>query len=190
MDLLLSDHAVAERYLRNTVEKRVIDALSDAEGDTIIMSDGSLKHPLGQLSTSILRRSLPRRCLVGFSKSSNLIMNEGIVGAVAQTQGPSFYAMERGVISTVLAKFTPGGLVFRLDVSGPEPPDITLGRIMWNDAFSSGYPDSLKVAHHLSIFSKAEDQALKAFVTKRFRVHHLHTFPLRKIALGSFKGSA
>ena len=49
---------------------------------------------------------------------------------------------------------------------------------------------SLKVAHHLSIFSKAEDQGLKAFVTKRFRVHQLHTFPLRKIALGSFKGSA
>ena len=46
------------------------------------------------------------------------------------------------------------------------------------------------VAHHLSIFSKADDQALKAFVTKRFGVRRLHTFPLRKIALGSFRGGA
>jgi hypothetical protein len=190
MDLLLSDHAVAERYVRNAVERRVIAALSDVEGETIIMADGSLKHPLGQLSPPTVGRSVSSRCLVGFSKSTNLLVSEEMVSALSHARGPSYCAMDRGAVSTVMAKFTPDGLVFRLDLAGPEPPESTLGRIMWNDAFSSGYPDSLKVAHHLSIFSRAEDQALKAFVTKRFRVHQLHTFPLRKIALGSFRGSA
>ena len=190
MDLLLTDHAVAERYIRNTVERRVIEALCESEGDTIVMADGSLKHPMGQLSGSAHRRPEMSRCLVGFSKSSNLILSEEMVGVLSRAQCPSYYTTEEGPVSTVLAKFTPDGLVFRLDLSGPEPPESILGRILWNDAFASGYPDSLKVAHHLSIFSKAEDQALKAFVTKRFRVHQLHTFPLRKIALGSFKGSA
>ncbi|HUI23895.1 MAG TPA: hypothetical protein VLY82_05835 [Nitrososphaerales archaeon] len=190
MDLLLSDHAVAERYIRNTVERRVIEALSEPEGDTIIMADGSLKHPLGQLWGHLRRHAGGSRCLVGFSKSSNLILSEGVASALSRAPGPSYYTVEHGQVSTVLAKFTPDGLVFRLDLSGPEPVETILGRIIWNDAFASGYPDSLKVAHHLSIFSKAEDQALKALVTKRFRVHQLHTFPLRKIALGSFKGSA
>jgi len=190
VDLLLSDHTVAERYIRNTVERRVIEALSGAEGDTIVMADGSLKHPMGQLPGYLRRRQEASRCLVGFSKSSNLILSEGMVASLSNAQGPSYYLVEQGPIDTVLAKFTSDGLVFRLDLSGPEPAETTLGRIMWNDAFASGYPDSLKVAHHLSIFSKADDQALKAFVTKRFRVHQLHTFPLRKIALGSFKGSA
>jgi hypothetical protein len=62
--------------------------------------------------------------------------------------------------------------------------------VLWNDAFASGYPESLKLAHHLSVFTKAEDQALKAFVTKRFRVRQLPTFGLRTIALGSFRGGA
>ncbi len=190
MDLILSDHAVAERYIRNTVERRVIDTLSAAEGDTIVMADGSLRHPLGQLSTAARRAPGSGKCLVGFSKTSNLILSEQAVGALSRAAGPSFYAMERGAVSTVLAKFTPDGLVFRLDLAGPEPAETLLGRILWNDAFASGYPDSLKVAHHLSVFSKAEGQALKAFVTKRFRVHQLHTFPLRKIALGSFRGGA
>ena len=190
MDLLLSDHPVAERYIRNTVERRVIEALSSSEGDTIVMADGSLKHPLGQLSTTVFRGQRIGRSFVGFSKSSNLILSEAMVSALSQTRGPSFYAIDPGPISTVLAKFTPDGLVFRLDLAGPESAETTLGRILWNDAFASGYPDSLKVAHHLSIFSRAEDQALKAFVTKKFRVHQLHTFPLRKIALGSFRGSA
>jgi hypothetical protein len=190
MDLLLSDHAVAERFIRNTVERRVIDALSRTEGDSIIMADGSLKHPQGQLVATLLRRHGAGRSIVGFSKSSNLIMSEGAVSALSTARGPSFCPIACGEVTTVLAKFTVDGLVFRLDLAGPEPPETTLGRILWNDAFASGYPDSLKIAHHLSIFSKAEDQALKALVTKRFRVHQLHTFPLRKIALGGFKGSA
>ena len=190
MDLLLSDQTVAERYIRNSVERRVIEALVGTEGESIVMADGSLRHPLGLMSPPALRRQSEGRCLVGFSKSSNLILSEGMVSTLAGTRFPSFYALERGPVDTVLAKFTADGLVFRLDLTGPEPVDTALGRILWNDAFASGYPDSLKVAHHLCIFSRAEDQALKAFVAKRFSVHQLHSFPLRKIALGSFRGSA
>jgi hypothetical protein len=188
LDLLLSDRAVAERFIRNTVERRVIEALSAGEGRTIVMSDGSLKHPMSQLSASLVRRSA--RSMVGFSKSSNLILSEEVVGALSKATRPSYHPLDRGPVSTVLAKFTSDGLVFRLDISGAEAPEETLGSILWNDAFASGYPDSLKVAHHLSVFSKADDQAIKAFVAKRFRVRQLQTFPLRKIALGSFKGGA
>ena len=188
LDLILSDHAVAERFIRNAVERRVIAALSSKE-DTILMADGSLKHPLGHRQPYGPQRR-GRITLVGFSKSSNLILSEDAMAALSAATVPSYYVVDNGPIRTVLAKFTPGGLVFRLDLSSPEPSETTLGRILWNDAFASGYPDSLKVAHHLSVFSRAEDQALKAYVTQRFRVRQLHTFPLRKIALGSFKGAA
>jgi len=190
LDLLLSDHAVAERFIRNTVERRVVEALAASESETIVMADGSLKHPMGQLSAAVLRHGGSAKSLVGFSKSSNLIMSEDAVGALSATPGPAFYPLDSGSIQTVLAKFTNDGLVFRLDLASKEPAETTLGRILWNDAFASGYPDSLKVAHHLSIFSKAEDQALKTFVAKRFRVRQIPTFSLRKIALGSFRGSA
>jgi hypothetical protein len=190
LDLLLSDRTVAERFIRNTVERRVIEALSARDGQTIVMADGSLKHPMSQFSSPSLRRGSTGRSMVGFSKSSNLILSEEVMGALSNAHVPSYHTLDGGPVSTVLAKFTSGGLVFRLDISAPEPAETTLGRIMWNDAFASGYPDSLKVAHHLSIFSRAEDQALKAFVAKRFRVRQLHTFPLRKIALGSFRGAA
>jgi len=190
LDLVLSDHAVAERFVRNTVERRVIEALAASETETIVMADGSLKHPMGLLSAAVLRRGHSGKCLVGFSKSSNLILSEEAVGALSRAQGAAFHQIDAGSIQTVLAKFTTDGLVFRLDLACAEPVETTLGRILWNDAFASGYPDSLKVAHHLSIFSKAEDQALKAFVSKRFKVRQLATFPLRRIALGSFRGSA
>ena len=188
--MLLSDHSVAERVIRNTIERRVIDALLASEDEVIVMADGSLKHPMGQFSGAP-PRGPKKNCLVGFSKSSNLIFSEEVVGVLSNSERPSYYTLDDGPIKTVLAKFTPDGLVFRLDLSGDlEPPRTTLGRIMFNDAFASGYPDSLKVAHHLSVFSRADDQALKAFVTKRFRLRQLPTFSLRTIALGSFKGGA
>jgi hypothetical protein len=190
LDLLLSDKTVAERFIRNTVERRVIEALATGDDDMIIMADGSLKHPLGQFANPSFRRGKTGRTTVGFSKSSNLILSEDAMASLSRSPLPAYHVLDGGSCSTVLAKFTPDGLVFRLDVAAPEPVETVLGRIMWNDAFASGYPDSLKVAHHLSIFSKADDQALKAFVSKRFKVRQLHTFPLRKIALGSFRGGA
>ena len=129
--------------------------------------------------------------MVGFSKSSNLILSEEAVATLSRAERPSYCVIDDGPITTVLAKFSPDGLVFRLDFArGSEGVDETLGSIMYNDAFASGYPDSLKVAHHLSIFSRADDQAVKALVAKRFRVRQLPTFSLRTIALGSFRGGA
>jgi hypothetical protein len=189
--MLLSDHTVAERVIRNCVERRVIDALMASDEQAVVMADGSLKHPMGQFAGSLPKPGNSGSCLVGFSKSSSLIFSESAVSALSRSEVAAYHSIDDGPVKTVLAKFTPDGLVFRLDVAqSPEPVQRTLGRILWNDAFASGYPDSLKVAHHLSIFSKADDQALKAYVTKRFRLRQLPTFSLRRIALGSFKGGA
>lgn len=188
---LLFDHTLAERVIRNTIERRVVEALLTSEESLVVMLDGSLKHPFGQFSGSLPSGVRGENSLVGFSKSSNLLLSEGTVGSLTKADGPVYQTVDSGPVKTVLAKFSAGGLVFRLDlVEDVEPAATTLGRILWNDAFAAGYPESLKLAHHLSVFSKAEDQALKAFVTRRFRLRRLTTFTLRTIALGSFGGGA
>jgi len=191
LSMLLSDHAVAERVIRNTIERRVVDSLLSSEQSVIVMADGSLKHPFGQFSGTLPAPWGRGNALVGFSKSSNLIFSEDAVRSLTRAETPVYQLLDEGAVDTVLAKFSRDGLVFRLDIArGEEPAAQTLGRILWNDAFASGYPESLKLAHHLSIFSRADDQALKAFVTKRFRLRRLPTFTLRTIALGSFRGRA
>ena len=190
MGMLLADHTIAERVLRNIVEGRVVESLLSSERELIVVADGSLKHPFGQRQ-SPLDAGASGNCLIGFSKSSNLIVSEGAVASLSKAIGASYHLLDGGLVKTVLAKFTTDGLVFRLDLAGlREPVEDALGRLLWNDSFSAGYPESLKAAHHLSVFSKAEDQALKAFVTKKFRLRQLPTFTLRRIALGSFKGGA
>jgi len=191
LSMLLSDRTTAEGVIRNCVERKVIDTLMKSDESTIVMADGSLKHPLGQFSRSFPKIRTSSNCLVGFSKSSNLILAEGAVSSLSRSAVAAYFILDEGPIKTALVKFSKDGLVFRIDVaSNRDPLQVTLGRILWNDAFASGYPDSLKAAHHLSVFSKAESEALKAYVTRRFRLRHLPTFSLRKIALGSFKGAS
>lgn len=191
MQLLLSDHTVAERVIRNLVEERVIRAIMEEGEEVTVLSDGSLKHPMGAIHASSARNWRAGNTLVGFSKSSGLIFSERLVGALSKCETPSYYLVDGGPIDSVLAKFSPQGLVFRLDVPRRGVAlERVLGSLLWNDAFSSGYPESLKVAHHLSIFSKADDQALKAFVMRRFGLRQVPAFPVRRIALGGFRGGA
>ncbi len=191
LSLALSDRAVAEGLIRNRVETRVVEALMGSEEEMLVMSDGSLRHPMGLLAARLRKPSCAGTRLIGFSKSSSLIFSEEAVAVLSKRAAPSYYTVDDGPLRTVLAKFSADGLVFRLDISpGSEPVESVLGTLLWNDAFSSGYPDSLKVAHHLSIFSNADGQALKALVAGRFRLRQLSTFPLRAVALGSFKGGA
>lgn len=190
MGLLLSDHSVAERVIRNTIERKVIESLLCSDERMIVMADGSLKHPFGQFSGS-LPPAAGDNSLIGFSKSSNLIFSEEAASALSCAKGPSYHVLDDGPVKTVLAKFATDGIVFRLDLADTsEPVERLLGRLLWNDSFTAGYPESLKVAHTLSVFTRGEDQALRALVTKRFGLRRLPTFTLRTIALGSFKGGA
>ena len=188
---LLFDHAIAERVIRNTVERKVIQTLLSTERELIVMADGSLKHPMGWFTGNLSGKTDSGISLVGFSKSSSLIFSESASSAVSNAVTPAYYVLDDGPVKTVLAKFSPDGLVFRLDLAqSSEAVETVLGRILGNDAFSAGYPESLKVAHHLSVFTRAEIAALKACVTKRFRLRELPTFNLRRIALGTFNGGS
>ena len=191
LDALMSDHSVAERAIRNKVERRVIESLLSSSEELVVMADGSLKHPFGQFSGSLPLRRAHNNCLIGLSKSSQLIFSEGAVGSVSKARGAAYHILEDGPLTTLLAKFCTDGLVFRLDLlnTREEAPEV-LGRVLWNDTFPAGYPESLKLAHHLSVFTKADAEAIKALVTRRFRLRRVPTITLRRIALGGFNGGA
>ncbi len=183
----LSDHQIAERTIRNSVEKKIIGSLLSSSNEMIVIADGSLKHPMGGLSDFTHRFGNTSSCLIGFSKSSSLVFSSSMTNSVFRARGASFGIVEDGPVKTILAKFSPDGLVFRLDiVNRRERTADVLGKISWNDCFAVGYPESLRLAHHLSVFTRSEDAALKAYLTKRYSLKYLPTFGLRKMTLGSF----
>jgi len=186
----LSDHQIAERIIRNTMEKRIVSSLLTHPQKMVVISDGSLKHPLDSYPDSFFREELSGSCLVGFSKSSALASSSRLSGLVSRAKSPSFSMVEEGPVQTVLAKFSKDGLVFRLDVARGRGrlPEV-LGLMLTNDGFSVGYPESLRIAHHLSVFSRSEVMALKAYITHRHSLRQMPSFGLRRITLGGLSNS-
>ena len=185
----LTDHQIAERIIRNSVERRIVAALISTPEVSIAMADGSLKHPF-ELYPPEFKSGGSGACLVGFSKSSALVASSRLTGTVSKATGPSYCASSEGLVQTIVAKFSADGLVFRLDVARPmaELPRV-LGLVLYNDAFSVGYPESLRVAHHLSVFTRSEDTALKAYLSKRYLLKRLPAFGLRRMTLGGLSNS-
>ena len=183
----LSDHQIAERTIRNSMERKVIGSLLISSGEKIVMADGSLKHPMGGLLGFTPRLGNPSTALIGFSKSSSLVSSSGITSSVSRARAASFGTVDDGPVKTILAKFSSEGLVFRLDIlNRNEKTADVLGKLSWNDSFAVGYPESLRLAHHLSVFTRSEDAAMKAYLTKRYSLRRLPTFGLRRMTLGSF----
>ncbi len=188
--IAVSDHQIAERIIRNTVERKIVSTLVSCDQISVVMADGSLKHPFDLYDTSPAAQSDANACLVGFSKSSSLVASSRLTGTVTRADGPAYCASQEGLVQTIVAKFAKDGLVFRLDVARPVSQlQNILGLILHNDGFSVGYPESLRVSHHLSVFSRSEDTALKAYLSKRYLLKHLPAFGLRRITLGGLSNS-
>lgn len=185
---MLSDHLIAERTIRNFVERKLIESLLNSNESLIVIADGSLKHPLSNLS-SLSSKLNNNKCLIGFSKSSSLVISERLGFSISSAKLPVYCTIDDGPVKTVLAKFSPNGLIFRVDIaSKDEPVDRVLGLILCNDSFTLGYPESLKIAHHLSTFTSSEDAALKAYVKRRYKLRQIPAFDLRRAALGTMRG--
>jgi hypothetical protein len=185
----LTDHQIAERIIRNSVERRIVSTLVATPQISIVMADGSLKHPF-DLYPVQFAQSDSGACLVGFSKSSSLVASSRLTGTVSKALGPAYCASQEGIVQTIVAKFSNDGLVFRLDVAGPVAQlQRVLGLILHNDGFSVGYPESLRVAHHLSVFSRSEDCALKAYLSRRYLLKNLPAFGIRRMTLGGLSNT-
>jgi hypothetical protein len=185
----LTDHQIAERIIRNSVERKLLTALVACPQISIVMADGSLKHPF-ELYPVQVGQSDSDAFLVGLSKSSTLVASSRLTGTVSKAAGPAYCASQEGIVQTVVAKFSNDGLVYRLDVARPMTQlQRVLGLILHNDGFAVGYPESLRVAHHLSVFTRSEDCALKAYLSKRYLLKHLPAFGIRRMTLGGLSNS-
>jgi hypothetical protein len=185
----LTDHQIAERIIRNSVERKIVSTLVATPQISIVMADGSLKHPFDLYPVQVAQ-SDSDACLVGFSKSSSLVASSRLTGTVSKAVGPAYCASQEGLVQTIVAKFSNDGLVFRLDVARPVAHlQRVLGLVLHNDGFSVGYPESLRVAHHLSVFSRSEDCALKAYLSKRYLLKHLPAFGVRRMTLGGLSNT-
>lgn len=192
--LALLDHSIVKRLIRIRVERALQNKLAESLEDSIILVDGSLKISLFEDSINHLDNIIEnsrdnRNILIGISKVSRLKLIERLVSLLNNNDKPSYLDITkilRAYVSNLmgnqlLAKFD-NGLVLRADTI--DVPQQSLSLLLSNDSLHNGYPETLRLAHHLSIFTKTEVLATISIISSRYNLDEIDGCDARRVLLG------
>ena len=199
--VLLFDIDTAKRMIRTNIERSVQYELSKILHNSIILVDGSLKSSQYESRycnyTKVLEScALRANSLVGLSKCSKLKVLDKVSHNLREFKNPgtmdiSFIIksiIKNSIGSNTLIKLSSSGLIFRADVVPGFNNDYvsTFGRMLGNDSAPSGYPECLRLAHHISCFSTSEISGLRGHIINNYDVTELYTEDVRRNILGLF----
>ena len=196
----LLDKSMIKRLIRVRVERALQYKLAQSLKDSIILLDGSLKVSLFEDSRNSLNNIVDEcfknnNILLGISKVSRIKMVERLIRLLmSNTQCYlDISSLLRAYISNLigkqlLARLSNDGLVLRID--SIYNPKVALSLLIANDMLYNGYPETLRLAHHLSVFTKTELLATISIVRSRFNLNEVYALNARKALLGVVGGKA
>ena len=198
--LILADSDFAKRMIRLRVERAIQMKLSRRLSKSILLVDGSLKSSLLEdrsqnIKTVAENCSLQQNSMIGISKNTRFKILDRISNPLTKIRVPAYMDVDLIVKSLVrntignslLVKFSSNNSpVLRVDVVTPNyDKDESLGKLLGNESMVHGYPETLQLAHHISIFTNTEISCLKGHVLSNCDVIELVSEDIRKTLLGS-----
>jgi hypothetical protein len=194
---VLLDDEIAKRLLRVRTERAVQKELTSHLVSSMILVDGSLRGSVFEdRQRSIKKISedciLRKNTMIGISKATRFRPLERAAAPLLKVPGPAYVDVEMIVKSlvrnsagsNVMARLDGAGPALRADIIGAGNSEC-LGRLVGNDAISSGYPETLRLAHHISTFTGTEITCLRSHVLNSYEVIELAADDIRRTLLGS-----
>jgi hypothetical protein len=190
----LLDTSAAKRLIRVRVERVIQNEISKYLTNAIILVDGSLKSSAFEDRSNGFKQIL-QQCrtnnnyLVGISKTTKLKVLDQLASLLMRKTSACYVDVEsivKTLVSNVLgrpllAKFSNDGLVLRVDVLNE--PKESLGKLLANDFLSHGYPETLRLAHHVSTFTKTDVSCIRSFIISRFNTREIMYEDVRRTLL-------
>ncbi|HEX2106375.1 MAG TPA: DNA double-strand break repair nuclease NurA [Nitrososphaera sp.] len=196
--LVLLDDDLAKRLIRVRVERAVQKAIASNFTNSIILVDGSLKASIFEerdcriskiSESSVLRKNK----LIGISKSTKLKALERAAAPLTKVPGPAYIEVE-DIIKSLIRNTIGSNLMIKLEKGTSSPilrADIvgdvgqSLGLLLGNDGVAGGYPETLRLAHHISTFTSTEVTCLRSHILNSYDVTELAADDIRRTLLGS-----
>jgi hypothetical protein len=195
--LFLIDHQATMKGIRVILERTMAQLALNHLDEGIVLLDGPLRLSIFEpynASLDLLLATNSKTILIGMSKASRLKPVNRIASNLAKIKGSCYVEITELIKSIVrpslgrsfLVKLQDRGLVFRVDVPSHVEPEYVLSAMKHSDVLTHGYPESLKIAHLLSVFTMAEVAGLKGIIASKAG-EVLVVEDLRKVVLGSLK---
>jgi hypothetical protein len=194
--LVLVDSDVARRLVRIRAERAIQHGLSAHLHNALILVDGSLGTSVFEDRNRTMVKIaencvLHKNLIAGISKNTKLKILERAAAPLAKVPGPAYIEVDviikslaRGSIgNNLMAKLDRNTPILRVDVVGDR--EQTLGKLLGNDQIACGYPETLRLAHHISTFTSTEVTCLRSHVLNSYDVTELAADDIRRTLLGS-----
>jgi NurA domain len=199
-NLLLVDSSIAKRLIRIRLERAIQLVLSSRLNNSIILIDGALRSSVLEdynctINKVVEKSTLSNNDVIGLSKNTSMtILNqfENLLKAM-----PYSACIDTGCVIKSLARNTLGNnllvklgkneneYVLRADICSANGNDLDcLERLIGNDILFRSYPESLRIAHHISTFTTTEISSLKGYISRSCIVEEVDQAATRKNILG------
>jgi hypothetical protein len=196
--LVLLDDDLAKRLIRIRVERAVQKEIASNFTNSIILADGSLKASIFEerdcriskiSESSVLRKNM----LIGISKTTKLKALDRAAAPLTKVPGPAYIEVE-DIIKSLIRNTIGNNLMVKLEKGTSTPilrADIvgdvgrSLGILLGNDVVAGGYPETLRLAHHISTFTSTEVTCLRSHILNNYDVTELAADDIRRTLLGS-----
>ena len=169
----------AESILRSALELCLIKRLVEERQTQMIFVDGVLDEPLGSPFREFKRRLIAEALasnidLIGFSKESRLTSILTLLSGVYNIPEDPWFAYvtplslvcEGEGSGVYVARLAEMALTIRVDVVSRRFAEDVFADLLASDNHYRGYPESLRLAHHLTVFTALEALTLKAATKK------------------------
>jgi len=189
----------AESMLRSALELCIIKRLVEERQSQMIFVDGVLDEPMGSPLREFKRRLIAEALdaqidLIGFSKESRLTSILTLLSQLYNIPEDPWYAYVAPLsllcggegTGIYVARLAGIALTIRVDVVSRRGVEEVFADLLVSDNHYRGYPESLRLAHHLTVFTGLEVLTLKAS-TKRAEVPLNDLGGRRALLLGSIK---
>ena len=169
----------------------------------LILLDGSLTAGTGDTPVQRIREILAhagrsRNVILAFSKMTSLRAGGRLItDACFGRNSPSLLHIlglrpKPPIVlfgDVYVARLSKGGCAFRLDIDKENPFERRIEaveRLLGNDVFSQGYPETLRLAHILCTFTANEVLAMQHFAVRRYGLQIIERPDMHRLLFGPF----
>ena len=199
--LILFNDDYAKKFLRVNIERYIQFWISKLISGSLILIDGSLKssifeNNLYHISKIIENSVINGNSVIGISKSSKIKILKYLSYPLIRSTVPAYVDINliiRSLISKtygehILVKLSSNEYsnILRADVvSYDNDLNSTLGTLLHNELINFGYPSSLSLSHHVSVFSNTELASIKSFIKSNYSIKEITHENARASVLGT-----
>ncbi|HEU5120156.1 MAG TPA: DNA double-strand break repair nuclease NurA, partial [Candidatus Nitrosocosmicus sp.] len=184
--LILFNDDYAKKFLRVNIERYIQFWISKLITGSIILIDGSLKSSIFEnhiydISKIIENSVINGNSVIGISKSSKIKILKYLSYPLIRSTIPSYVDINL-IIRSLISKTHGDHLLVKLSsneysnilradiVSYNNDIDTTLGTLLYNELINFGYPSTLSLSHHVSVFSNTELASIKSFIKSNYSI--------------------